>query len=751
MNDQLLQVNLLIQKGDLHRAEIILNACLEKDSKDINALNILATMYLRQNKLEESLLLFKEASSIAPNAPSIAYNLASVLMHLHRHAEALQYHEKAARLDHNSYWVNINYGISLYQLGKPDEALELFYIACKINPDIAQGWSNCGNALQCLGRYDDALVAYDKALQLRPSDYPEAWSNRGVVLQKLKHFDLALESFDKALELRSDYAQAWFNKGITFSELFKNQDSLFCFTKAIESQLNYPEAYLNAALIHCEIRDYKEALVVVDKAISLAPNYNKAWNHRGVITHQLGLYDLSLASFKRANELDSACDYLLGNLLTIQLHLCDWTDLELQTAQLITKIALGEKAAIPSHVIPLIDSGPLQKQIAQTWVADKHLASDDLPPLLLGAPKAKGAKIRLGYYSADFHNHATMYLMAKLFEAHDHSQFELFAFSFGPFADDAMRKRAVAAFDHFIDVKDQSDLEIAKLSRQLQIDIAVDLKGFTPFARTNIFAHRAAPVQVNYLGYPGTMGASYMDYIIADRVLVPPGSEQFYTEKVVYMPHSYQVNDDQRVIADTVYTRTQLGLPDTGFVFCCFNNNYKILPPTFDGWLRILKAVPDSVLWLLEDNPTAAKNLQQIAMNKGLDPVRLIFAKRMPLAEHLARHRLADLFLDTLPCNAHTTTSDALWAGLPVLTLPGETFASRVSASLLNAIGLPELIANTQVEYEKRAIDLAQSPEILAQIKGKLMVNRKISPLFDTKQYAKDLEGLYIYAYKNPL
>ena len=706
--------NLVLKGFELHKLGSILEAAkvyfdvLKLEPNNFDALHLLGMIAAQNKDYEQAFTYLAKAIEVNPIEAAAYSNLGMALHESGRPEEAIVFYKKALELNPDLIDALYNCAGSYQALNNLSMALNLYNEVLRINPELFQAHNNRGNVLQKMHRFQEAFDSYGEAIKIN-ANFPEPYNNLGNLFYVKSDHSKALENLNKALEIRSDYAEAYNNRGNVKVALKLNEEALADFQRAIELDPSYAEPHHNCANLFLDTHRYEEALVRYELALALKPNY----------------------------------EYVHGAQVYTKLQICDWTDLELQTAQLITKIALGEKAAIPSHVIPLIDSGPLQKQIAQTWVADKHLASDDLPPLLLGAPKAKGAKIRLGYYSADFHNHATMYLMAKLFEAHDHSQFELFAFSFGPFADDAMRKRAVAAFDHFIDVKDQSDLEIAKLSRQLQIDIAVDLKGFTPFARTNIFAHRAAPVQVNYLGYPGTMGASYMDYIIADRVLVPPGSEQFYTEKVVYMPHSYQVNDDQRVIADTVYTRTQLGLPDTGFVFCCFNNNYKILPPTFDGWLRILKAVPDSVLWLLEDNPTAAKNLQQIAMNKGLDPVRLIFAKRMPLAEHLARHRLADLFLDTLPCNAHTTTSDALWAGLPVLTLPGETFASRVSASLLNAIGLPELIANTQVEYEKRAIDLAQSPEILAQIKGKLMVNRKISPLFDTKQYAKDLEGLY--------
>jgi predicted O-linked N-acetylglucosamine transferase (SPINDLY family) len=338
--------------------------------------------------------------------------------------------------------------------------------------------------------------------------------------------------------------------------------------------------------------------------------------------------------------------------------------------------------------------------------------------------------------------------MAGLFESHNKNNFELIAFSFGAEHKDKMRERVSSSFDQFIDVQNKSDKDVALLSRNIGIDIAIDLKGFTKDGRIGIFFHRAAPIQVNYLGYPGTAGAAYIDYIIADRTLIPENSQQHYSEKIVYLPNSYQVNDRKREIAEKIFSRESLGLPKTDFVFCCFNNNYKITPSTFSSWMRILKKVNGSVLWLLEDNTTAANNLRKEAHAKGVDSQRLIFATRMPPADHLARHHAADLFLDTLPCNAHTTASDALWSGLPVLTCMGESFASRVAASLLNAIGLPELITNSQEQYEALAIELAFNPEKLGTIKQRLDKNRLTFPLFDTDLLTKHLEAAYTQMYE---
>jgi predicted O-linked N-acetylglucosamine transferase (SPINDLY family) len=333
--------------------------------------------------------------------------------------------------------------------------------------------------------------------------------------------------------------------------------------------------------------------------------------------------------------------------------------------------------------------------------------------------------------------------MAELFERQDKSKFELFAFSFGPDTQDEMRARLLLAFDHFIDVRQQSDKSVAQLSRELGIDIAVDLKGYTTGARPRIFSYRAAPIQVSYLGYPGTLGANYIDYLIADSILIPPESQAYYSEKIAYLPNSYQVNDRKRVISTRSFSKQELGLPEKGFVFCCFNNNFKITPSMLDTWVRILNAVEGSVLWLFEDNAAAGINLREQAAIRGLDPSRLVFAPRMNLPDHLARHAAADLFLDTLPCNAHTTASDALWAGVPVLTCTGEAFASRVAASLLNAVELPELVTTNIKDYEDLAIDLAQNTEKLKQIREKLARNRLTTPLFNTDLFASNIEALF--------
>jgi predicted O-linked N-acetylglucosamine transferase (SPINDLY family) len=422
------------------------------------------------------------------------------------------------------------------------------------------------------------------------------------------------------------------------------------------------------------------------------------------------------------------------------MKVCDWHELGTLVARLESKITRREKATPPFPLLALTGSPAIERMAAEIWVAHKHPTAVAMPRM----PRREGgAKIRIGYFSADYREHACARLFVGLFEQHDRSRFEVTAFSFGPESDDALRRRLSAAADAFIDVGDRSDRDVALLARALGIDIAVDLMGFTQGARTAVFALRAAPIQVNFLGYPGTMGAGFMDYLVADATLIPPSSRQHYAEAIAYLPGSYQPNDDRRPIPERTFSREELGLAQADFVFCCFNNNYKITPATFDSWMRILDQVDGSVLWLLEDNQLATRNLRQEAQRRGVSPDRLVFAPLMAPQDHLARHRAADLFLDTLPYNAHTTASDALWAGLPVLTCRGETFAGRVGASLLAAARSPELVTETPEQYERLAIELATRPDKLRRIREELVAGRRAAPLFDTRTFARHIEAAY--------
>lgn len=614
-------------------------------------------------------------------------------------------------------------------------------------PQMAPGIATLfdrGFALQREGRLDEARALYEQVLSHSPRDF-DTLHLLGVIAARTRDPARAVDLISRAIVVCPTVAAAHSNLGAALKELKRLNEAVVCYERAIALQPDTPEAHSNLGNALRELRRPQEALVSYDRAIALRPDYADAHYNRGHALKDLRRMEESASSYARALELNPTQPFLLGTLIHALHQICAWTDFETNNQFLASQVASRQPIAPPFTVFAALDDLRLQKVAAEVWVQAKCPPQDALGPFVPGPPRDK---IRLGYYSADFYDHATCYLMAELFEAHDRDRFELFAFSFGPDVNDGMRQRVSAAFDHFIDIRSLSDLEAARLSRQQGIDIAIDLKGHTQDSRPGLFAHRCAPVQVNYLGYPGTMGAPYMDYLIADRVLIPPGREAHYTEKIVRLPHTYQVNDTKRTISPTIYTRGTLNLPPESFVFCCFNNSFKITPQTFASWMRILKAVDASVLWLLEDTPVATRNLQAQAQALGVAASRLVFGPRMPLAEHLARHRCADLFLDTLPCNAHTTTSDALWAGLPVLTLPGESFAARVSASLLKAIGLPELIADTPAHYEQLAISLATQTGVLQGLRDRIQAHRLRTPLYDTPLFTHHMERAYVQMHR---
>ena len=556
-----------------------------------------------------------------------------------------------------------------------------------------------------LHQYDEALASYERALALKP-DHVAALNNRGNVLSALRRAQEALASFDRAIALRPDFADAHSNRA----------DALLA--------LQRPD----------------EALASADRALALKPGFVEAINSRGNALRGQKRYDEAARAFAQLAGSGPRFDHALGDLVDCELRSCDWALVAAHAAQVTAAVADGRRAALPWIFLGVSGSAAAQLACARTFVADRFPAA--ATPLWRGE-RYRHDRIRVAYLSADFHEHATAHLIAGLFEAHDATRFELTAMSFGPDMNDPMRERLRRAFPRFLDVRDRSDRDVASMLHESEIDIAVDLKGFTANSRTGIFALRAAPLQVNYLGYPGTMGAPYIDYIIADRHVIPPDHDVHYAERVVRLPGAYQVNDARRRIAETAPTRAGAGLPESGFVFCCFNSNYKITPEIFAIWMRLLDRVPGSVLWLLEGNALASENLRREARRCGVAPERLIFAPTLPADQHLARHRLADLFLDTRPVNAHTTASDALWTGLPLVTCTDDAFAGRVAASLLHAVGLPELVAHDSERYEAIALQVATTPSLLAELRTRLARNPTTHPLFDTDRYRRHLEAAY--------
>lgn len=690
-------------------------------------------------QLQAAVASYRKALELRPAFAESCYSMGNAFMALHELDSALACYDRAIAIHPGMPLFHFARGNALVALQKYDAAIESYDRVIARIPDFAEAHSNRGKALLELRRLEAAAASYDQAIQLKP-ELVDAYTGRGLTRQALKQPDAALADFQKAVALVPNLAEAHHNLASAFQELGQLDAASASYRKSIELAPESAETYSNLGNVLQKLGKLDAAVAMYSKAIDLKPAFADAYYNRGIAFKELNRLEAAVADYTRAIRLKPDYDFLLGILLHTRMRICDWDGIGAQFELLAARLKQMKKAAPPFPVLNMLDAPALQKAAAEVSTQTWNPASNALGAI---PRRSRRPKIRVGYYSADFRNHAMTYLMAGLYESHDRANFELIGFSFGPERDDEMRSRVAASFDQFIDVRPMSDREVAALSRQLEIDIAVDLNGFTDHSRCGIFAERSAPIQVNYLGYPGTMGADYFDYVIADDTLVPTSDQVHFTEKIVYLPGSYQVNDRTRQIASTGYTREAAGLPAEAFVFCCFNRNCKITPEVFDIWMRLLRSVDGSVLWLFEDSRVASHNLRKEAGERGIDANRLIFAGQMPLAEHLERHRLADLYLDTLPYNGHTSTSDALWAGLPVLTLMGKSFASRVAASLLKAMGLPELVTQSASEYESLAVALATDPGKLAGIRRQLAANRLTTPLFDTPLYTKHLEAAY--------
>ncbi|MBU3540598.1 tetratricopeptide repeat protein [Polynucleobacter sp. UB-Tiil-W10] len=698
------------QAKDYQATELALGAVLAENSDHAGANELLAYIAASTGDAERFHSLLLRAGQQSDCSAQALYYLGSSFLERGQFEHSILYLDRAINMGGEFFEALHDIATAQAQMGDTTLALQNYTKALQLKKDSPELHYNVARLYDELDQLDLALAHYKNAVQIEPR-YAEAWCNLGVDLARLRRYEEALYSYEKSLILRPNDATTWSNKGITL----------------------------------CALKKFNEALIAYDQAIRLRPEYAQAWANKASSLHDQKQYPQAIAAYEEALRLNPGIHYVAGEMLHAKMKICDWNNLNAEINDIQGAIAANQLASSPFPMVVASASESINFQVATLF------AKDQFPVFVRPKFHSKSAekKIRIAYYSNDFFNHATAYLMAELFELHDREHFEVLAFSFGPNTQDAMQVRLQKNFDQFIDISAMSDQEVTALSRRMEVDIAIDLKGYTTNSRPEIFALGAAPLQINYLGYPGTMGAEFMDYIIADRVLIPECNQQYFSEKIIYLKNCYQVNDSRREISNKKFSRSDFYLPENKFVFCCFNNNFKILPTTLDLWARILSKVPNSVLWLLEDNLLAKQNLIFHAESRGIAKERLIFAKRMDLPEHLARHQLADLFLDTLPCNAHTTASDALWAGLPVLTQLGETLAGRVAGSLLTAMSLPELIARSPEKYEDLAVELATNLFKLKQIQEKLLLNRLSTPLFDAELFTRGIEDAFIKIYQH--
>jgi len=740
------------------------------------ALNNRALVLRAIGRHEEALAGFDQLLALVPE--HIPAHLARIqtLAALRRHAEALAACEGVLILRPDDADALLARGRMLRALGRHEEAQATFSRLTGMAPHHAEAWFEQGSALQALGRDEPAVAAFGRALAAQPEldearanmamallslkrtgealaaideavaqrpNLAEAWHNRGVILGALKRRAEAIASYDHALALRPDYASAHAGRAHELEVLRRLPEALAAYERALAIDARNPEFHYGRGAVLNLMERNAEALDCYDQALALAPDHAASLFNRGGALRLLKRPALAAAAYARLLEVAPDHPYARGNLLHAQLHTCDWSGWP-DRARLLADVMAGKLADMPFHMLAVTDGAATQRQCARLHAADAYPRA---APVWRGE-RYQHNRIRVAYVSGDLSFHPVSYLAAALFEAHDRGRFEVHAYSLRPAANTSFDARMRGAFEHFTDVSALGDVEIARLMREHEIDIAVDLMGYTNLPRTGIYAHRGAPVHAAYLGYAGTLATGYMDYLIADAVALPSHMHRHIDEAVVQLPASFMPRDTALRIPPAP-TRAAAGLPERGFVFCCFNNGYKLNPPVFDIWMRLLGQVPGSVLWLSPPGAEARENLLREARSRGVAADRIVFADKTPGIEaHLARSSLADLFLDTLPYNAHTTASDALWAGVPLVTCAGEAMASRVAASLLQAAGLPELITGDLAQYEALALRLARDPGALARMRAHLEGVRAQGSLFEVGRLRRYLEAAYLHMHE---
>ena len=735
---------------------------------------------LRARQLDEALQHFQKVLSAQPKHFDALQLSGLVFKQAGHHEEALRYFEAALAINRKAVAVQLNRANTLKELGRNDEALEGYDRTIALKRDHPQAHFNRALLHLAASRFQEATDDFDRAILYKP-DFYQAYNSRGVALKSMAKHDEAIASYEKAISLHPDYPEALNNLGVAYQALSQSPQALEALNRALELRKSYPEALNHRGVVHQFLKQYDAAIADYEQALSYRPNYPEAWQHLGNLFQTIKRLDDAVRCYEKAYQLAPHQPYLLGALLHTRMHLCQWGNFDEYLATLTQAILADEPGCLPFPLLALVDDPQLHLRCARQYSAlrfasDLHGHSAFVERQGSAHREASASfnrRSRIGYFSADFHDHATLHLMLDVFKHHDRSRYEIFAYSFGPVTDDPWQQSLRGHVDHWIDISFCSDQWAAQHARDAGIDIAVDVKGHTQGARSGIFARRAAPIQVNYLGYPGSMGAPWIDYVIGDPVVVPKGVEEYYQEQVLRMPLCYQPNMTEREVEGVSdrdggidgssnndsgagsnrggdnYTgagstqRLTHGLNPDSFIYCSFNNSYKITPLMFASWMRILKAVPNSQLWLLITHQTARLALKARASEHGVDAQRLIFADYLPVQAHLARLRSADLCLDSFPYSAHTTASDALRMGLPVLTRQGESFASRVASSLLHALDMNDLICTTQTDYEARAISLGLDPNAYTLIKQRLLQNKAKSELFNARAYTRDLESIY--------
>ncbi len=702
----------------------------------------LALMLGEQRRMEEAIEACRQCLALAPNDAKAHAILGNLLHAVRRTDEAMAAFARSIEIKSDQPKVLVKLGELVLQSGKPAEAMLLCHQALALDPACIEAQGLEQHILAANGKLDAAQVMIEARTE-DPAERARLYDELASFLRAQRRFKEAIPIARRALASMPHKPEYHFNLAAALDGACEDMAALASYQAGLAIAPDHAIAYKNVGSLLRKMGKHAGAITAYEHAAKLDPRLADAHYNLATTCKLLSRFEEARAAFRRAIE--TAPDALTHRfeMNDLKRTICDWESIDEEESRCLELLRTTDRGGVAPFLLISMPSTRADQLTCARRFAPYKTPPDELRFKHHHAPPDGSRRIRIGYLSSDYVTHATAMLFAEVLERADRDRFELFGYCYSNDDGSALRQRIVDAFDHFTVVKGMTDLEAATKIHDDGIDILVDLKGYTRDARTEILGFKPAPIQVNYLGYPGTMGADFIDYIIADAVIAPMEHQEDYAERIVHLPNCYQPNDRQRKISDEPITRAEVGLPDDAFVFCSFNNTYKLNAPVFDVWMRLLANVPRSVLWILASDEGCRANLRREAAARGIDPNRLVFAGKMPIEQHLARHRLADLFLDTLPCNAHTTASDALWAGLPVLTCLGETFSGRVAASLLTAMGLPELIAGSLDEYERMALAMAQEPSRLESVRRKIAAGRETSPLFDTTRYTRNLERAY--------
>ena len=743
------------QAGRTSDAERLYREILAADPQHVDALQLLGLLALQTKRPDLAVSLLKQAISLRDDQPAFHNNLGAAHTALGQHQDAESAYSQAVRLKPDYVDAHFNRATALRALNRLPDAAAAFRTVLNLKSDHADALNGLASVLKAQRRPDEALAHLRRAVEIRPT-FATAWTNLANLLLESGRTDEAIEAYRRALAARPQYPEALNNLGAALHARGQFNAARDCFRQALALNPDYADAHYNLGALQQAQNNLTEAAASYRAALNAAPGHVGALANLAAVFLALGQFDDAVDTYRRTLAARPRAAGIASALAHLLQEACEWTD-ELRRLESLVAQAVDADDQDPATnpVSPFnflamsrLTSPEQQARCARQYSSRKFRsvalngAVAQLPPAAR-PPALPPRKLILGYLSNDFRAHAVASLVAELFEQHDRERFVVCGLSYGPDDGSPMRHRIISGCDRFVDLRELTNAQAAEKIRAEQVDILIDLQGHTKGARTEILALRPAPIQVNYLGYPGTMGCDFIDYILVDPFIAPPSHDSCYSERLLRLPTCYQVNDGRREAATHTPSKHDCGLPDDAFVFCCFNNSFKITSEMFDIWMRLLRDLPQSVLWLLTGHARAIDNLRREATAHGVAPERLVFAPRAPLADHLARHRLADLFLDTLPYNAHTTASDALWCGVPLVTLAGEPFASRVAGSLLHSLGLDELITRSPAEYEAKTRELATSPSKLADVRSRLHAAKQAAPVFSARAFAREVEATY--------